>query len=622
MQRVFVDFETYYDQQYSLRRMTPVEYILDPRFECIGCAVAEDDGPVEFMEPDDLRRYLQSLDPNRVSMVSHNALFDMAIMAWRFGFVPRLMVDTMSMARALVYPRTGSVALASVAKHLGLQAKGDTIQKVAGMGRAAIKAAGLWPAYVDYAVGDADICRGIFHKLRHQLPRSEYQVMDAVIRAAVVPRFQLDQTVLAEHLHQIRADKAALLARTGMEDRSVLMSNQRFAEALQSLGVDPPRKTTTKGDGETWAFAKTDPAFLELEHHEDPAVQALVSARLGLKSTLEETRTERFIAISHLSWPAGTDPGSGGQTWMPIPLRYSGAHTHRFSGDWGLNMQNLPARKGTKALRRSLKAPRGCKVVAVDASQIEARLTAWLAGEQHLVDLFARGGDPYLDFAERIFGRKLNKKEHKVERFLGKTCILGLGYGMGHTKFQHTVNIQAADQGFSLRVTEGRAREIVYLYRDVYKSIASLWNALKELIPGLSREALLHPIGPVVLGYQSVILPNTMRIQYHNLRSEPDGWVYDFGREKKRLYGGKMLENIIQALARIIIMDAANRIYRRTGFYWANQVHDELVFVVPDADAEPLLELAIEEMSRRPEWGPDLPLAAEGAIADNYGDLK
>ena len=622
MKTVFADFETYYDQQYSLRRMTPVEYILDPRFECIGCAIAEGDGPVAFLEPDELRRYLAGLDPSRTVMVAHNASFDMAIMAWCFGFVPRLMVDTMAMARALVYHKTGSVALASIAKHLGLQTKGDAIHKVVGMGRAAIKAAGLWPEYSAYATGDVEICRGAFKRWRGQFPKSEFQIMDAVIRAVVVPRFQLDQTVLAEHLNQIRADKAALLARTGMEDRSVLMSNERFAEALQSLGVDPPRKTSPTTGNETWAFAKSDTEFLELENHESPEVQALVSARLGLKSTLEETRTERFIAISHLSWPAGTDPGSAGQRWMPIPLRYSGAHTHRFSGDWGLNMQNLPARKGTKALRRSLAAPRGCKVVAVDASQIEARITAWLAGEQHLVTLFANNGDPYLDFAERIFGRKLNKKEHKVERFLGKTCILGLGYGMGHAKFQHTVNIQAADQGFELRVTEARAREIVYLYRDVYKNIKALWGQLNDLLPGLSREAILHPIGPVVLGFQSIILPNTMRIHYHNLRSQPDGWVYDFGREKKRIYGGKTLENIVQALARIVIMDAANRITARTGFYWANQVHDELVFVVPAGDAESLLAIAIEEMSRRPDWAPDLPLAAEGEIADNYGDLK
>src|SRR5690606_5724575 len=108
-------------------------------------------------------------------------------------------------------------------------------------------------------------------------PARELAVMDMVLRCAIEPRFQLDLTVLAEHLHAIRTQKDHLLARAmmvGADGKTALMSNDRFAELLRSLGVEPPTKTSPVTGKVTYAFAKSDPAFLDLQEHEDPAVQA------------------------------------------------------------------------------------------------------------------------------------------------------------------------------------------------------------------------------------------------------------------------------------------------------------------------------------------------------------
>ena len=358
----------------------------------------------------------------------------------------------------------------------------------------------------------------------------------------------------------------------------------------------------------------------ELEEHENPDVQALVAARLGHKSTLEETRTQRFIDIANL-----TLPGKG-QNWMPIPLRFSGAHTHRFSGDWSLNMQNLPSRGGN-TIRTSLLAPPNHKVLTCDASQIEARLTAWLAGQQDLVDAFAAGADVYSIFATDIYGRPIDRKrvkEDKIPGLLGKISILGLGFQMGAPKFQDTVRVQGAAENLTIDLSE--STRIVQLYRTKHDKIRDSWKHLHSMMPLMASEKDLDVAwGPVRLQYRSILLPNGLRLFYDDLRYEGDGWIYTYAGSTKRLYGGKMLENIVQALDRICVMDAAVRIRKRTAMFdlqLAHQVHDELVYVVPDDLVSVIRPMVEEEMKRRPVWGPDLPLSAESGVGQNYGDAK
>lgn len=617
MKTIFIDFETYYSTEYSLRRMTPVQYILDPRFECIGAAVAEGNAPARWMTSPELVAYLKTL-PERVAMVSHNALFDMCILSFRFGYVPALMIDTLSMARATIASHLRTLSLESVAAHLGIGVKGKTVHKVVGMNAAAIQAAGLYDEYKVYACDDAELCRGIFHRLMEDgFPPNELLVLDMVLRCAVQPQFRLNEEVLHAHLHAVQQAKQGLLDRCGLTSRDSLMSNDQFAEALRMLGVEPPTKMSLTTGKETWAFAKTDAAFLDLEEHENPEVQALVAARLGVKSTIEETRTERLIGIARCEWP-------GGESLMPIPLKYSGAHTHRLSGDWKLNMQNLP--RGGQ-LREALEAPKGHKVVAADASQIEARLVAWFCGCTALVQQFANGEDVYSSFASIVFGFIVSKKQHPVQRFIGKTGVLGLGYNVGHVKFAATVKVSSKVQtGTEVVLSPEEAQRIVTLYRTTYHEIPAMWRRLQSIIPQMTRRDCDITIGPVRFVYEAIILPSGLKLHYRNLRNRNDEWVYDFGPKTKKIYGGAMLENIIQALAYIIVMDAAVRlkgILGRIGLPGlAMQVHDELVHVVPDDLAEFTRKVMLEEMTRPVEWAPGLPLAAEAGVGQTYGDAK
>jgi len=208
-----------------------------------------------------------------------------------------------------------------------------------------------------------------------------------------------------------------------------------------------------------------------LLEHPKASVRTIVEARLGTKSTIEETRTQRFLGVAE-------------RGRIPIMLNYYGAHTGRFSGGDKLNLQNLP-RGG--ALRRALAAPAGKCVVACDSSQIEARLVAYLAGQDDLVQSFREGRDVYSEFATDVYQRRIVKTD-KVERHVGKTCVLGLGYGMGPTKFQHSL----ATGFITVQVDDNEAQTIVALYRNKYHRIQAFWNwcnhQLSEIVAGASGE--------------------------------------------------------------------------------------------------------------------------------------
>ena len=632
MRTIVVDVESFYDQEYSLRKMTPVEYILDHRWETIGWAVKDNGADTVWMTDQEFRAYLAGLPP-RVAMVSHNALFDMCVLAWRYGYTPHIMIDTLGMARAWLGHKLRSLALASVAKHMGIGVKGDTVHKVQGMGLAAIKAAGFYQEYAEYSKTDADLCWAIYRRFIDEgFPVEEIAVMDTVLRCAVQPAFVLNQTLLAEHLHAVRADKESLMQRVGVADhdnfvpgtstRDILMSNEHFANALRILGVEPPTKISLTTGKETYAFAKTDPAFIELEEHENPDVQALVSARLGVKSTIEETRTERLLAVSHITWPGNQ------QRLMPMPLRYSGAHTHRLSGDWKLNMQNLPSR-GNNRIRSALAAPEGYSVVAVDASQIEARIAGWFCGADGLTNAFANKEDVYSTFASSVFGYEVKKATHKVERFIGKTAVLGLQYGLGWAKFQKTVALQSKAQvGQEVILDDLEATRVVQTYRREYKEIPQMWNRLGGLIQQMTSQSCHAELGPVVFMHEKIRLPSGLFLHYHDLQNKDGQWWFTYGGKPKYLYGGKLLENIVQALARICVMDTAVAVRRRLaregvdGIQLNLQVHDELVYIAPSHQAEWLRDMVIEEMCKPPSWGLGIPLDAEGDVGPSYGDAK
>lgn len=660
------DFESYYDSDYSLRNMTPVEYVCDQRWETIGISVRVDEITLPMPRPfqvgsvprgwSEKARWLDGpqipalfskIDWKRTAFMSHNVGFDGAILKWRYGISPALFIDTLGMCRA-VLPAAKGASLDKALNHIGAPPKGKAIQQARGMRLANIKAnPAFYQEYTKYANRDCDGCFWLFEHMAHFFAgtrgvgtihrNEEFALMDMVARMTIEPQMQLNPDLLASYLRTVKANKAALLeklATSGVLDpdnpKGDLMSNEKFAQVLLGLGIEPPTKISFKTGKQTYAFAKTDQEFTDLADDEDPIVQALVGARLGFKSTLEETRTERFLNIAGVQWPAESNITP---LAMPFPLKFSGAHTHRLSGDWSLNLQNL----GRKSeLRRALVAPPGYVIVSADASQIEARVVAWLAGCTALTSAFAAGLDNYAILAGDVYGYAIDKRTHPGERFVGKTAVLGLGFGMGAPKFKVTCWNQGRAQGLSpamCRIDDDMANKTVKTYRTKYHEIPTYWRTMDNVIGALSmRQSMTVGVLQVDGPSQTVILPNGMPLFYENMRKETtkgfDGktknqWVFDYGREKKYTFGGKMTENVVQACARIITMNAATRIRRITNVSpLAGQIHDQLVYVVRQEVARDHLNVVLAEMKRGLDWFHDLPLDAEGEMGPNLLEAK
>jgi DNA polymerase len=390
-----------------------------------------------------------------------------------------------------------------------------------------------------------------------------------------------------------------------------------FAEILKKVGVAPPTKVSIRTGEKTFAFAKTDKQFTSLMEHPKPIVQQLVSARLGVKSTIEETRTENLINVKQ-------------RGKLPIMLNYYGAHTGRFSGGDKLNLQNLP-RNGV--IRKALTVPQDKMLIACDSSQIEARMVAYISGQKDLVEAFRQGRDVYSEFASEVYGRKVTKKD-KLERFVGKTCILGLGYGMGAEKFRNTLAL--GQGGMSVDIDINEAQRIVNLYRQKNHRIVSFWSVCDYALRGIlhGRE---DSICDDMLEYDSkgIVLPNNLRIRYPMLRRSRDGFEYISNartyrklkttgkiedKEWTKIYGGKVTENIVQALARIVISEQMVELGKQYRVLF--QVHDELILLVDAKKVSQVREHVETTMSTPPIWAGDLPVACESGIGYNYGDAK
>lgn len=618
---IFVDMETFYGQGYTLRSMDPPSYILDQRFEaiCLGVARGFTDPPFIIDGPD-IPSFLHSL-PDNVAMVSHNALFDMAILSWRYGYVPKLIVDTLAMARTLLAHLLRRLDLGTVAKHIGLQ-KGDMIHKVINMTRADIIANGMWDDEVAYCLGDTAICRAIFLHLLPMLPPEELILHDIIARCTIEPTLRLDLDLLGEHLASVKWEKQKMFMKAmfaGLEDRGQLMSNPQFADVLTHLGVEPPMKISPTTGLLTFAFSKQDPDFLALLDHDDPRVVAMVEARLGHKTTIEETRTQRMINIGSLDFPH-----HGGTGVMPIPLIVGAAHTHRLGGGWKLNCQNWGRQS---PIRKSIIAPPGHKLVVVDARQIECRMNGEFCGQENLLDEFRRGDDVYANLATDIYGYLVLQVSHPRERFVGKIGTLQLGYQAGWQNLQQTVWLQSYNAGMEpVWLEDDEAQRVVYGYRRRMNRINDMWHWLPRQFAVLQGSGGKLEYGPITFEKGRIVGPTGLCLNYLNLRFEAGQWVYDYGPMTGiKIYGGKMLENIIQLLARCCTMAVAVRLKKPLAQYrtrLTHTSHDELVYIVPDNYVEDVKPLIVTEMRRSPAWAPNIPLDCAIGVGDRYGDAK
>ena len=600
-----IDFETYYSADLGFAKQTTEEYVRDQRFEVIGVSVQVNDGEPAWCSGDHetLCQFLGSFDWANNLALAHNAMFDGAILNWIFGIRPKGWLDTLSMGRALHGTEVGG-SLKVLANFYNVGVKGTEVEDAKGLRRQDFTDTHL-ATYGEYCKNDVKLTYSIFLLMSNSFPAAELRLIDLTIRMFTEPTLELDADLLEHHLFMIQATKIKLLAHYEKED---LMSNPKFAQLLLANGVVPPMKKSPTTGKETYAFAKTDEGFKELLEHVNPVVQTIATARLGMKSTIEETRTERFIGIAK----RGT---------MPVPLRYYAAHTGRWGGDDKLNLQNLP--RGSD-LKKAIRAPQGYMMIDSDSSQIEARTLAWLAGQDDLVTAFEEGEDVYKIMATAIYGKRIEEIT-KDERFVGKTTILGAGYGMGATKFR------AQLKNFGVEVEAKEAQRIIDTYRATYPKITQLWEDASTALEAIleKQQAPLGRDGVLSIeGEDGVRLPNGLYIRYPNMRryieegAKKVEVVYDTKKGKQtipnRMYGGKMIENVCQALARIIIGEQMLMVAKK--YKVVMTVHDAIACIVPEHEVETAKEYVELCMRLRPKWAPELPLNCEAGYGRSYGE--
>ena len=625
MSLITLDWETYYAEGFGFKNLTTEEYIRDKQFEEIGVGIKVDDSPAYWISDshEELKKHLTDLtDWSDSALLCHNTLFDGAILGWRFGIYPAFYLDTLCMARALHGVDAGG-SLGALAERYQIGVKGDEVVKALGKRRADFTPAQL-SAYGDYCKNDVELTYKLFHLMAGGFPGDEVKLIDMTLRMFLDPVFQVDDALLVQRLEDLKKEKNDLLA-TLKKDlecddeeavRKKLASNKQFAAILQSLEppITPPKKISPVTGKETFALAKNDEGFIALTQHENPLVQQLCAVRLGTKSTLEESRITRFIEI-----------GKRNRGLLPIPLKYYGAHTGRWSGSDKVNFQNLPSRdKKKKTLKNAVLPPDGHVVINCDSSQIEARVLAWLAGQGDVVQQFASGEDVYSIFASKVYNRTITKSNPE-ERFVGKTCVLGLGYGTGWKKLQHTL---VTSQPISVALPDDECQAIVNLYREVNDNIISLWKECDEALNELanwdakSKPFYLGQHEVLQVTQEGIVLPNGLMIRYPKLRFDTEGEKSQFKYKSRKgeigIWGGAVVENVVQALARIVVgeqMLAINERYRVV-----LTVHDAAVVVVPAVEREVAQKFIEEKMSTPPAWAPTLPVACEAKWGHSYGE--
>jgi DNA polymerase len=595
-----IDFETYYAMDFTLTKYTTEEYVRDDRFEVIGVAVGVNGAEPEWFSGTqaETKSWLEQFDWSNSFGLAHNAMFDSAILSWNFGIKPMAWLDTLAMARATDGLEVGN-SLAKLATRYSLGVKGTEVVDAKGLRRCDFGKAQL-DQYGEYCKNDVVLTYDLFNVLVQRFSKHELKLIDLTIKMFSEPVLRLDTPMLEQHLMQVKSRKEKLLEAC-ISDKDTLMSNPKLAELLISLGVEPPMKISSANGKETYAFAKSDEGFKALADYPDERVQAIVAARLGTKSTLEETRTERFINISK----RGT---------MPVPLRYYAAHTGRWGGDDKLNLQNLPRKS---LLKESIVAPTGFTLIDADSSQIEARTVAWLAGQVDLTNAFERREDVYKIMASSIYG-KAEAEITDGERFVGKTTILGAGYGMGSTKF----GIQL--RTFGVEIPDAEAARIVQVYRDTYPHIPLLWKQANSSLEAL-RTKKTAQIGyqpqALTLTENGFLLPSGLYLNYPDLQKDDENqYSYASRRGRIKIYGGKVVENLCQAIARCIIGEQMLRIARR--YKVALTVHDAVMAVVKEEEQNEAMLYIDECMKWRPKWAQDLPLACELGLGYSYGDCS
>lgn len=649
---VVLDFETYFDTEYTLSKMSTIEYIMDKRFEELGLARALMSGDAPYADPAgncvferDPTRFLEWLvmqygrNLEGCTIGVQNGRFDVSILAFRYGIVPPHVVDTKQMSYNL-HPHE-KADLGSLCTRYGLPPKMENVFKFSTRRRRFVlekkKRQGKLPRQLprmtpaqEQALGEYarnDVLREweLLVRMLPQISRPEVELplMQHTSEMFWNPVIRVDSTLGVELRTAMLAEVDKALATAG-HDQDTISGNHSFEallrEALAETGETVPMKRGK--DGMIPALAKTDKAREALVKHPNPKVRALVEARIAIKAWPSKAKRVQNIMLQ-----AEANKGV-----LPAPINYGGAHTGRWSGDESINLQNLGAHGHVldSRVRNMLLPPDECVFIIADQSAVEARVTAWIAGQLDLVRAFEAGRDVYCEFASRVLGRKIRKSHDsdpvavkatfKRGRAMGKVGVLGGGYGMGPSK------CQSYAPGFGIEITFLEAKNIIDTYRESNPKIVRFWHEIERAFRyttkygkpcKLDRGLEFSKRGDVTI----IRLPSGRELYYKGVFENRRGDMEMPDPQKPahviKIYGGYLTENVVQAMCRDSLGDATLAI-EEAGYRVALHCHDEVIVVAPKERAEECKSVVLALLRRRPSWAPDCPFDAEATIADRY----
>lgn len=669
---LFVDFESYYDDDYNLSKFTNYEYIAHEFFKLHSVSYVrgrDEDVKLVWGHQESLDAIAAEIkaNPNTV-IVAQNTMFDGTVLT-KNSIIPRHFLDIMGMSRAWfkqqmfhnlnailerLFPDDPTMRKADGLNDTkGIRVLNDMLKGVLG----------------PYNVHDVELLRAAFYEfMRLGFPKEELPILDLTLQMSCVPRFVADVPLLAKTRDEAQKNQqekvaAALefmktngnesfnpiffcsadsrnkavwktkkaynedyreefgMGPTNKDDEEIkfLSSNQKFEYILtHKFGVKVPMKESPtakkRGDFELIpALGINDVEFQELMAQRRD-LHVVWEGRIASKSNIEYTRAVTLMRIAEIF-----------DGHIILPIKYSAAHTDRFGGGDGVNPQNF-TRGGNH--RQSLQAQDGMLVHVRDSSNVELRMSAAFCEHHEKLELFRSGGDPYITMATKIFGYMCNKKDHPTERGVGKATELGCGYGMGRERFRNYLN--AGPLGMPPTFLEdipALAHEVnpyltvVNAYREQNWPIPEMWRRLESVLMDMTYKGTNTTLGPLKITFERMTGPNGLSLQYPQLGYRNKQWSYLSADGWTNLFGGKVLENIIQFLSRIGICEQMVLIAAMAEYLGGRcvlQVHDEIVSLVWSEVIDKFDAFASEVMHTDLSWMPSCPLASEADIGPTY----
>lgn len=625
MSTIIIDFESFYGVKYSLTQLSYEEYINHDKFKihCVGIKVDQEDTYIVYGDTE-IRSELRRLFPpgNSHVMVAHNLYFDGSIACWHYGIEAGMYICTQRISAGLFPHDSNSLANTAILCF----PRNTKIRK----GREIVgfkDVVDLTPeqkiAMTRYCINDVDVTFEIMMHMVPQIPNDELKIIDICLKMFLHRPLLVDKPRLEAYLDSLCEEREKIVAASGLP-KETLASTAKFAKWIQEQEIPFQQVLSpTKRNPQNlkWPLAKDADQFLQLQI-DHPEHDAVWKARLNMASNIELTRTERVLRHSEQC------PMNPGSHIAVAILPYGAGATLRFSGGNKSNFQNMGR---DSEIRRSLMAQFGYKICVHDQSAIEARMIAWWSQEPRPLEIFAEDGDVYADFASTVYGEPVDKSSKPQERFVGKVSVLSLCYGVGAVKLRRTLAL--GSMGPSVMLGEQQCQQIVSTYRRSHPHIVARWREADKVLTLMMslKAADAMPWAGLTVRKGSIELPNGMLLMYpkiHRVYDEETGdssVQYWNGKHWVHMYGAKLVQNITQALARVVVADNLITAAEMCASYNdASQVslmvHDEIVSMVSDDNVKRYQQELDDAMRIPPAWCAEgnLTLDVESGFAQNY----